>query len=122
MILVDSSVWINHLRRPDPALQRLLLARRVIVHPFVIGELACGSIGPRAAMLAELQKLPSAPRASDVEALELIESRRLMARGIGYLDIHLLASTLLSAQTQLWTADRQLGQAASDLSIAWNPS
>jgi predicted nucleic acid-binding protein len=121
VILVDSSIWISHLRKPDADLQRLLNARRVAMHPFVVGELACGSIGPRATLLAELQTLPRLPCAMDSEALALIEGRRLMARGIGYLDVHLLASTMLAGNTWLWTADLPLARAAAELSISYSP-
>ena len=121
MVLVDSSVWIEHLRRPVPALLRLLEARRVATHPFVVGELACGRIEPRAALLADLQKLRTVPRATDDEALALIENHSLMGRGIGYVDVHLLASTMLAAHTRLWSIDRRLASAAAGLSVSWAP-
>jgi predicted nucleic acid-binding protein len=121
VILVDSSIWISHLRKPNTALERLLAAGLVAMHPFVVGELACGSIVPRATLLAELQMLPRLPRAMDSEALALIEGRKLMARGIGYLDVHLLASTMLAANTRLWTADLRLARAAAELSISYSP-
>jgi hypothetical protein len=99
----------------------LLDAGEVVSHPFVVGEIACGSIAPRAVMLDMLKQLPAVPRASDDEALELIERHHLMARGIGYIDIHLLASTLLAGGTRLWTIDTRLGWAASRLFVAYNP-
>ena len=92
MILVDTSVWIDHFRSNDPALVSALTAGFVSTHPFVIGELACGSLKNRGELIALLQQLPSAPVATNAEALAFIEGRSLMGRGIGYVDVHLLAS------------------------------
>lgn len=116
-VLVDTSVWVHHLRRGDPALARLLDGGEVICHPFVIGELACGTIRNRDEVLALLATLPQASMASDAEAMSLIELHGLYGRGLGWIDVHLLGSGLLSACT-LWTADRSLRDAADRLGIA----
>ncbi|MGH7665013.1 MAG: type II toxin-antitoxin system VapC family toxin [Gemmatimonadaceae bacterium] len=108
MILVDTSVWVDHLRAGDPRLIDALNADAVCTHPFVLGELACGNLRPRHQVLSLLGKLPVVPVASDAEALEFIERRSLMGRGIGYIDVHLLASAVLSGTTRLWTRDRRL--------------
>lgn len=117
-LLADSSVWIDHIRRSNPALAAALRERRVLTHPFVIGELAMGSIKDRAAVLAALRALRRAVRAEDEEVLTLIERHRLFGTGIGLIDAHLLAATLLTPDTRLWTRDRRLGAAAERLAIA----
>ncbi len=119
MILVDSSVWVGYLRSNDAALAEALESGLVLSHPFVVGEVACGSIRNRAEVLLMLKSLPSAPVARDSEILALIESRSLMGRGIGYIDAHLLASTALSQDGVLWTRDRRLGDVASGLGLAY---
>lgn len=118
MILVDSSVWVDHLRSGEQALSELLIARQVLAHPFVIGEVALGSLRQRAMILGDLQNLPAAVQASDDEVMVLIESRALHGRGIGYVDAHLLASTLLTPGAKLWTRDRRLRSVANDLGLA----
>lgn len=117
MILVDTSVWIDHLRRGNARLAALLVAGEVGTHPFVIGELACGTIRQRTVVLKLLGKLPTATAATEREALAFIEAQRLMGRGLGYVDVHLLASAVL-ADTPLWSLDQRLGQAAAALGIA----
>jgi predicted nucleic acid-binding protein len=112
MILVDTSVWIDHLRRGDPALITALEAGRVLIHPFIVGELACGHLKRRAELLMLLRALPQAPVATDDEALGLIETRHLMGRGIGYVDVHLLASVALAGTARLWTRGRRLAAVA----------
>jgi len=119
MILVDTSVWVGHLRESDPDLSRALMNNDVLTHPFVIGELACGSIGNRSEVLRLLQGLPRAPEASHAEVLEFIERRQLIRRGLGYLDIHLLASAVLDGTASFWTRDRRLAQAAAELGVAY---
>lgn len=119
MILVDTCVWIDHLRVGDVGLGDLLRRRRVLAHPFVIGELACGNMRNRGEILALLGCLPAAPQADQDEVLYLIERHRLMGRGLGYVDIHLLASALLLPGTRLWTRDRRLGELAGELDIEW---
>lgn len=120
MILVDTSVWVDHLRSGEPTLAGALEGGRVLMHPFVLGELACGNLKNRDEVLALLGDLPAAPTATDSEVLGLIERRALMGRGIGYVDVHLLASTALSDTGRLWTRDRRLAVAATDLELAFN--
>ena len=119
MILVDTSVWIDHLRRSIPELVDLLENEQVLTHPIVIGELACGQLARREQVLRLLSVLPSCVVATDEEALNLIERRRLMGKGIGYGDVHLLASVLLTADAQLWTHDKRLAEAAVRLKVAF---
>ena len=104
MILVDTSLWVEHLRRGLPRLATLLQEGQVLIHPWVIGELACGNLRHRSAVLNLLQGLPAATVASDAEVLHMIERDRLMGRGIGYVDAHLLASAKLS-RCDLWSRD-----------------
>lgn len=118
MILVDTSVWIEHLRRPVRALVEALENEEVLAHPCVLGELACGQIRNRREFLDLMGALPVAAVATDAEVLSLIERKRLMGRGIGWVDVHLLASALLTAETSILTSDRQLERIAKDLGIA----
>lgn len=116
MILVDTSVWINHLRDGDKHLEKQLIVGNVMCHPYIIGELACGNIKNRKEIISLLQALPMAPLIEFNEYLYFIEEHRLNAKGIGFVDTHLLASALL-AQIKLWTADKRLNSAATDLGI-----
>ena len=118
MILVDTSVWIDHLHRAVPRLVEALEGEQVLTHPFVLGELACGELRQRRELLDLLAALPAAAVATDEEALLLIERRRLMGRGIGYIDVHLLASVMLSTGAWLWTTDKRLKAVATDLHLA----
>ncbi len=118
MILVDTSVWIDHLRRSNGRLLAALEAGEVVIHPMVIGELACGNLNNRREILNLLSNLPMAPSATDVEVLGLIERRKLMGRGIGYLDAHLLAATALAHPARLWTGDQHLARVATELGLA----
>lgn len=111
MILVDTSVWIDHFRVGKSELREALVRALVLTHPFVIGEIACGNLKNRMRILADLKVLPSVVNATNEEALRLIEERKLWGRGIGWIDAHLIASTLLS-NCRLWTLDRQLDGAA----------
>ena len=120
MILVDTSVWMDHLRQGDEALAALLRAGEVTCHPFVIGELACGNIRNREELLELLSALPQLPKAGDGEVIEFMERHRLMGKGLGLIDIHLLASCAI-AGVGLWTRDRKLSQAASRLGLAQGP-
>ncbi len=120
MILVDTSVWIDHLRKGVPRLAAALEEGQVVVHPFVLGELACGNLKNRGEVLRLLGELPAAPTATDPEALRFIEERGLMGRGIGYIDVHLLASALLAGDTRLWTRDKRLAAVAADLDVVIN--
>lgn len=117
MILVDSSVWIEHLRRDLPELKRVLLAGEAISHPMVIGELAMGNLRQRDTVLGYLGDLPRAQLATDDEALEFISRERLYGLGIGYIDAHLIASTLLTSGAKLWTLDRRLAALAARLGV-----
>lgn len=118
MILVDSSIWIDHLRSGDDRLRFLLTNGQALTHPFVIGELALGNLRQREAILTLLSQLPAAPCASDDETLRLIDRRQLFGLGIGYVDAHLLASVLLSAPARLWTRDKRLRSVANRLGVA----
>ncbi len=118
MILVDTSVWIDHLRVGDEHLSDLLNTSQVLAHPFVIGELACGNLHNRDDVLRLLDDLPRAPVASHEEVLHFIECNKLMGQGIGFIDAHLLASTALADAALIWTRDRQLQKAARKLKLA----
>lgn len=117
MILVDTSVWVDHLRAGLPRLATLLQEGEVLIHPWVIGELACGNLRNRQQVLELLQGLPAAVVASDAEVLLLIERDQLMGRGIGYVDAHLLASARLS-RCRLWSQDRRLATLAQEQGVA----
>lgn len=121
MILVDSSIWIDHLRRTEAELVRLLAGAQVLCHPFVIGELACGHLRRRNDFLAQLQALPLAPAASHDEALAFVERHALAGRGIGWADVHLLSATLLADPAALWTRDKRLAAAAAALGCLHRP-
>jgi predicted nucleic acid-binding protein len=108
MILVDTSVWIDHLRHGDAELTKLLNAGQVLTHPFVIGELALGSLQNRNIVIGTLQNLPQVTIASDAEVLQFIESHTLFGTGIGYIDAHLLAAAMLSPGTLILTRDKRL--------------
>ncbi len=116
MLLADTSVWIEHFRRREPALADRLSEGIVLMHPFVSGELACGNLKDRAAILSNLHALPPANVASNAEVLYLIEDRRLWGRGLGWIDAHLLASALLS-KCRFWTLDTRLAKAAAELGL-----
>lgn len=122
MVLVDTSVWIDHLRKGDDRLTSLLLNAAVLIHPFVIGELACGNLHNRKRILDLLGDLPATRVADHREVLFFIESNDLMGRGIGYIDAHLLASASLTSATSLWTVDRNLNNAAVQLGLALSVS
>jgi hypothetical protein len=118
MILVDSSVWVDHLRAGDKALENLLDAGMVLSHPFVIGELALGNLQKRADVLNALSGLPKAAVATDAEALAFIDHHALAGRGIGYIDVHLLAAVQLTGSASLWTRDKRLHTIATALGLA----
>lgn len=118
MILVDTSVWVDHLHRGDAALAALLDRSVVLMHPFVLGELACGSLKDRAAVLELLRQLPAAEVATDGEVLHVIEQHGLHGKGIGWVDMHLLAAVLLTAGATLWTRDKRLHAVAQALGSA----
>lgn len=116
-VLVDSSVWIDHLRRGEPDLVRLLEAGRVVTHPAVIGELACGSLRKRESFLRHITLLPVLAEGRADEALHLLEEHRLWGRGLGWVDILLLTSCRIS-NTRIWTRDRGLRVAAAALAVS----
>jgi predicted nucleic acid-binding protein len=118
LILVDSSVWISHLRQPDRALEQLLDSAPVLIHPLVVGELAMGDLPRRSEILAYLDDLPKVTLASDTEVRGLIERERLFGEGVGYLDAHLLAAALLTPGSVLWTIDRRLADVARRLGLS----
>jgi len=118
VILVDTSVWIEHLRSASAILTELLGDGQVLVHPFVLGELALGSLRQRDVLLSDLRDLPQAVVATDGEVLSLIDRRTLFGRGIGYVDAHLLAAARLTAGSKLWTHDRRLQAVAAQLDLA----
>ena len=117
MILVDTSVWVDHLRAKNAKLARLLDRDQALAHPFVIGEIALGTLRRREVVLRALLRLPSATVATDAEILHFIEARRLFGRGIGYVDAHLLAAASLTAGARLWTFDRRLHQLAEGFGL-----
>ncbi|HVO97153.1 MAG TPA: type II toxin-antitoxin system VapC family toxin [Bryobacteraceae bacterium] len=116
MTLADTSVWIRHFRHGDPGLVELLMDGRVLIHPFVLGELACGNLKGRGAVLSDLLTLAAATVAGNGEILQMIEARRLWGKGLGLIDIHLLASALLTG-CRLWTLDTRLAKAARELGV-----
>lgn len=118
MILVDSSIWIDHLRDTDPDLAALLNRGEVLAHGFVIGELALGNLRQRGEILRLLGELPQAVIATEAEVLHFIDANQLGGTGIGYVDVHLLASTRLSANARLWTRDKRLHRIAVNMALA----
>jgi predicted nucleic acid-binding protein len=118
VILVDTSVWVDHLRANNLDLAALLGTGMVLAHPFVIGELALGNLRQRDMVLAALADLPQADIATDAEALTFIGRHALFGRGVGYVDAHLLAAVRLTADAKLWTNDRRLRGVADELGLA----
>ena len=117
MILLDTSVWVDHLRRNDPLVVQVLESGQAAAHPFVIGELACGILKSRARVIDLLQALPQLAMATDDEVLYFIERHKLMGRGIGYVDAHLLAAAAIGG-SMLWTRDKRLREIAIELGVA----
>lgn len=118
MILADTSIWVAHLRLADPTLGMRLRAREILSHPFVIGELAMGNLGQRAAKLQLLDELPKAVVASHDEVMTLIEQHGLHGLGVGYIDMHLLASTRLTPGARLWTRDQRLHAVGAQMGVS----
>ena len=116
MILVDTSVWVEHLRRGSEPLAEHLREEAVLCHPFVVGEIACGSLKNRRETLHLLRTLPQAPVAREEEALAFIETHRLAGAGLGWIDVHLLASAAL-AHAAIWTLDRRMADVARRLRL-----
>jgi predicted nucleic acid-binding protein len=121
VILVDTSVWVDHLRTGDRVLGQLLDSGGVLGHRFVTGELALGNLRERDLVPSALRELPQATVASDDEVLHFIDRQALFGLGIGYVDAHLLAAVLLTLGAKLWTRDRRLQAAATQLGLATAP-
>ncbi len=118
MVLVDTSVWVSHLRRGSPRLEKLLNDAEVICHPFIIGELACGNLKNRNEIISLLQSLPVTSTIEFDEFLFFIDRNQLMGKGIGFVDVHLLASAQLTG-VPLWTVDKRLKSAAEQLELVY---
>lgn len=116
-LLVDTSVWVDHLRKDDPLLAKALVDHRVTMHSHILGEIALGSLKNRRTVLSLLENLPQAPTATYREVQTLIERRRLFGRGIGYVDAHLLAAASLAPGLAIWTRDKRLMGVAGDLDL-----
>lgn len=119
MVLVDTSVWVDHLRAGDAELGSLLNESQVACHPFIIGELACGDIKNRREILSLLQALPIVTIAQHDEVMRFVENHKLMGRGIGYVDVHLLTSAALTG-IRIWTFDKKLNEVALELAMGFN--
>ena len=118
MTLIDTSVWVDHLRTPNSALVRLLERGEVLGHPFVAGEIALGDLRQRDLVLRLLSRLPRAAVATDAEVLRFIDEHALFGQGVGYIDVHLLAAVRLTPDAILWTYDKRLHTIAAKLSVA----
>ena len=116
MVLVDTSVWVSHLRGGNSMLEKLLEDCRVVTHPFIIGELACGNISNRTEIISLMQALPMLDVIEHEELLLFIEHNQMMGIGLGFVDVHLVAAAML-AGIPLWTQDKKLRQACSQLNI-----
>jgi predicted nucleic acid-binding protein len=121
VILADTSVWIEHLRATDPRLSALLDREQLVMHPFVVGELALGSFRNPERILSNAEELPSIAVATDGEVLQFIRHNSLSGTGIGYVDAHLLVAARLTPRTSLWTFDRRLHAVADRLGLAFEP-
>jgi predicted nucleic acid-binding protein len=119
MVLADTSIWVEHLRNSNNSFIKLLDEGRVLIHPFIIGELACGNIRNRVEILSLLRKLPSGTVANNEEIIIFIDRNQLMGKGLGYVDVHLLASALLS-NVCLWTNDKALAGVATEMEIGFD--
>ncbi len=118
MVLVDTSVWVSHLRDGNVGLEKLLRDGEVVCHPFIVGELACGNLKNRDEILTYLQSLPMTILAEDEEVLKFIENNQLMGKGLGYIDIHLIASAVLT-DVPLWTLDKPLDKFIKKIGITY---
>jgi predicted nucleic acid-binding protein len=116
MVLADTSVWVSHLRDGNAGLEKLLNDGEVLCHPFIVGELACGNLKNRHEILTHLHSLPNAIFAEDGEALEFIENHKLMGKGLGYIDVHLMAAAVLTG-VPVWTFDKSLDKINKKLGI-----
>jgi predicted nucleic acid-binding protein len=118
MVLVDTSIWVTHLRQGSRQLEKLLMDAEVMCHPFIIGELACGNLKNRNEIISLLHSLPMAPTIEFDEFLFFIDQNHLMGKGVGFVDVHLLASAQLTG-VPLWTADKRLKSAADQLELTF---
>ena len=117
MLLADTSIWIEHFRGGNVGLAEALASSTILIHPYIVGELACGNLHNRSRVLADLAALPRIERASTHEVLRFVETRRLWGKGLGWIDSHLLASALI-ASCQLWTLDKALLKIAREIGVA----
>jgi hypothetical protein len=120
MILADTSVWVDHFRKRDNELYRQLQRGNIAIHPFIVAELVLGNLPRRRKTIADLDLLPMVKTARMSEIRSMIESRSLFQRGIGFVDVHLIASTFITPHTVLWSRDKRLRQIASALGVAAN--
>jgi predicted nucleic acid-binding protein len=118
MILADTSVWIDYLRQGEPLMVEKLRQGQIVMHGMVLGELAIGTFKNRQLLLKRWKSLPMIQVATDEQVLELLETHQLMGRGIGWIDLHLLAAVSLGSNLQLWTRDKRLKTIAEDLNLA----
>ena len=118
MILVDTSVWIDHLRTTDPTIDRLVESFELAMHPFVLGELVLGSIASRLETIEAWRELPMAKVLHPEDVIDLVEQRRLFSRGIGFTDANLIASALTTSGLKIWTRDKRLAAVAAELGVA----
>jgi len=118
MVLVDTSVWVEHLRSGSIGLERLLNSGSVVCHLFIVGELACGNLSNRVEILTLLQALPLAIHAEHEEVIHFTENYSLMGKGVGYIDMHLLVSALLT-KVPIWTLDKKLKKVSSKLGLEY---
>lgn len=121
MYLVDSSIWIDHFRKSNPRLVQALTDQLVMCHPFIIGELALGSLKDRQTVISMLQALPQAAKADDDEVLKLIETQGLFSRGLGLIDAHLIASALIEGDVKIWTGDKRLAAISDEMNLGGMP-
>jgi predicted nucleic acid-binding protein len=118
MVLVDTSVWVAHLRIGNIGLETLLNDSQVVCHPLIVGELACGNLKNRHEILSLLQALPMATQTDHEEVIKFIDNHKLMGKGLGYIDIHLLASAIMT-HIPLWTLDESLKDVSSTLGVKY---
>lgn len=118
MILADTSVWVDHLRRADPLLTTLLRQERIAMHLMVIGELCCGSLKNRVGLIDLWQEMPRLAEVSHSQAMRFIEQHQLMSRGVGFIDVHLLAAVATVRGARFWTKDNRLADIAEELGLA----
>ena len=121
MILADTSIWIDHLRGGDAVMTEQLERGSIAMHPVVLGEIALGSLKSRAELLQLLEAMPRTLVASDAEVMHMLDERALFERGLGWVDVHLLAATLLTPGLRLWTRDRRLHAVAEEIGLASSP-